>query len=402
MSVLKTEVAVVGGGPAGLTAALALANAGIETALITKSPPQDDHRTTFLLLASVAALQALGAWARCGEQAAALRRMRIVDDTARLLRAPELTFDAAEIGLQAFGYNVHNRDLLTALDATAGELNASLVRINSGAQAIVTEGHEVRIALENGDEVAARLVIGADGRRSLCRAAAGIESDVHRYSQTALTFNLSHTRPHENMSTEFHGPQGPFTLVPLPGRKSSLVFVTDPATADSIGELDDSALAGELERRAHSILGKFTLEPGRGVFALTMQTARQFATSRIALIGEAAHVLPPIGAQGLNLGLRDAATVAEIIVDARRAGQDVGGDAMLERYDLARRLDVTSRTLAVDTLNRTLLSDFLPFQAARQLGFFLMQTLGPLRRAAMREGVSPAFSQPRLMRGETL
>jgi 2-octaprenyl-6-methoxyphenol hydroxylase len=402
MSGLKTEVAVVGGGPAGLTAALALANAGIETALITKSPPQDDHRTTFLLLASVSALQTLGAWQRCEKHAAALRRMRIVDDTARILRAPELAFDAAEIGLEAFGYNVHNRDLLTALDETARDLKASLVRIDSGAQTIKTADDAVTVALENGDEVSARLVIGADGRRSLCRAAAGIESDVHGYPQTALTFNLAHPRPHDNTSTEFHSPQGPFTLVPLPGRKSSLVFVTDPATAESVGGLDDSALAGELERRAHSILGKFTLEPGRGVFALTMQTARRFASSRIALIGEAAHVLPPIGAQGLNLGLRDAATVAEIVVDARRAGQDVGGNDALEHYELARRADVTSRTVAVDALNRTLLSDFLPFQAARQLSFFLMQTVGPLRRAAMREGVSPALSQPRLMRGESL
>src|SRR5690349_20016782 len=147
MSVLKTEVAVVGGGPAGLTAALALAHAGIETALITKSPPQDDHRTTVLLRASVSALQALGVWPRCEGSAAALRRMRIVDDTARLLRAPELTFDAAEIGLEAFGYNVQNRDLLVALVETARDLKSSLVRIDSGAQTIATGEHEVAIAL---------------------------------------------------------------------------------------------------------------------------------------------------------------------------------------------------------------------------------------------------------------
>jgi 2-octaprenyl-6-methoxyphenol hydroxylase len=204
------------------------------------------------------------------------------------------------------------------------------------------------------------------------------------------------------MSTEFHTGQGPFTLVPLPGKHSSLVFVTDAGQADTIAALDDTALADELERRAHSILGKFTLEPGRGAFPLTVETARQFAGSRVALIGEAAHVLPPIGAQGLNLGLRDAATIAEIAVDARRAGDDMGAPAALARYDSQRRADVASRMLAVDLLNRTLLSDFLPVQGARQFGFLMLKALGPLRRAVMREGVTPALSQPRLMRGEAL
>jgi 2-octaprenyl-6-methoxyphenol hydroxylase len=394
------DVVVVGGGPAGLTAAIALAQAGVKTALVSMRPAQD-HRTTALLLGSVTALETLGVWERCRSHATALRTMRIVDDTGRLLRSPEIKFDAAEIGLDAFGYNMENRHLLAALDARAGEVS-NISRIEDEAGAIDISASGVTVALKSGGEVSARLAVGADGRRSLCRAAAGIESDRHRYPQVALTFNLSHTRPHHDISTEFHTQAGPFTLVPLPGQRSSLVFVTDPATAERLADFDDAALAEELERRAHSILGKFTVEPGRGIFPLAVETARCFATRRVALVGEAGHVLPPIGAQGLNLGLRDAATIAEVVANAERAGEDVGAAAVLKRYDEARKPDITSRTLAVDLLNRTLLSDFLPLQGARQLSFFLLDRIGPLRRAVMREGVAPAAGQPRLMRGEAL
>jgi 2-octaprenyl-6-methoxyphenol hydroxylase len=397
---LTVDVAIVGGGPAGLTAAIALAEAGIETALIARTPAAD-HRTTALLAGSVTALETLGVWDGCRDQAAPLRVMRIVDDTARLIRAPEVSFSADEIGLDAFGHNIENRHLLAALDARARVLR-SLRRIDGEASAVETGDASVAVTLANGDIVSARLVIGADGRRSLCRAAAGIETSGSRYPQIALTFNLRHSRPHRDTSTEFHTEHGPFTLVPLPGKCSSVVCVVNPRDAERIGELDDAALAGEIERRSHSILGKIEVDPGRGRFPLAVETARAFAAQRIALVGEAAHLIPPIGAQGLNLGLRDAATIGELVVEARRNGADVGAPELLARYDSARRADVKSRTVAVDLLNRTLLTDFLPVQGARGLGLFLIDRIGPLRRAVLREGVAPAASQPRLMRGEAL
>ena len=166
--------------------------------------------------------------------------------------------------------------------------------------------------------------------------------------------------------------------------------------------LDDAEFADEIERASHSILGKIAIEPGRGVFPLQVATARHFADRRIALVGEAAHVLPPIGAQGLNLGLRDAATIGELAVAAHRNGHNIGGVEVLVRYDTMRRTDVVTRSLAVDLLNRTLLSDFLPAQGARGLGLYLVDRIGPLRRAVMREGVAPTTAQPRLMRGEAL
>ncbi len=217
-----------------------------------------------------------------------------------------------------------------------------------------------------------------------------------------MTFNLAHARPHQDTSTEFHTESGPFTLVPLPGRRSSLVCVVDPEEAEKLAALDGAVLDDEIEQRSHSILGKVGVQPGRGVFPLAVETARRFGVNRIALIGEAAHLVPPIGAQGLNLGLRDAACIGELVVAARRDGGDVGDADLLLRYDGLRRMDVKGRTLAVDLLNRTLLSDFLPVQSARGLGLYLIDRIGPLRRAAMREGVAPVASQPRLMRGEAL
>ena len=393
------EVAVVGGGPAGLTAAIALAAAGIETALISRAPPAD-NRTTALLSGSVAALETLDVWPLCREHAAPLTAIRLIDDTARLIRAPEVMFEASEIGLETFGHNIENRHLLAALDRRAAAL-PRLQRIEAAVTAVEPDNAGVTIRLADGSTITARLVVGADGRKSLCRAAAGIETDHRSYPQAALTLNLGHARPHNGISTEFHTESGPFTLVPLPGLRSSLVCVVDPAEAEHLGALDAAALSAELERRSHSILGKVSVEQGRGVFPLAIVTARSFARNRIALVGEAAHVIPPIGAQGLNLGLRDAATIGELVVEARRDGGDVGAPDLLAEYDQRRRADVTSRAFAVDALNRSLLSDFLPVQGARGFGLYLLDRIAPLRRAVMREGVEPA-AQPRLMRGEAL
>jgi 2-octaprenyl-6-methoxyphenol hydroxylase len=397
MDVTQVEVAIIGGGPAGLTAAVALAAAGIETALVARPTPHD-NRTTALLAGSATALATIGVWARCEEQAAPLRVMRLIDDTTRLLRAPQVLFEASEIGLDAFGYNIENKHLMAALDARAAEL--PLLRLSDEAEAIEI-GADVGITLSSGGALRARLVIGADGRRSLCRAAAAIETDTHSYPQSALTCNLTHARAHGDISTEFHTESGPFTLVPLPGHRSSLVCVVAPAVAALLRELDDTALSFELERRSHSILGKVQVEPGRGLFPLLVETAQRLAADRVALIGEAAHVIPPIGAQGLNLGLRDAATICELVVDARRRGIDSGSTAVTDRYEDLRRTDVTGRTWAVDLLNRSLLADFLPVQGARGFGLALLDRIGPLRRAVMREGATPS-GQPRLMRGEAL
>jgi 2-octaprenyl-6-methoxyphenol hydroxylase len=395
-STFTAEVAVIGAGPAGLVSAIALAAAGVDTLLIAP-PAQADHRTTALLAGSVTALDTLGAWRSCAPQAAPLKKLRIIDDTRRLFRAPEVSFSAAEIDCEAFGHNIENRHLIAALQTRAAALD--LRSIAAPALAIESEASAVTIRHADG-EARVQLAIGADGARSICRTAAGIMTRRRAYPQAALTLNLAHARTHDDTSTEFHTEEGPFTLVPLPGRRSSLVCVVAPGHCEELAAMDDAALSAEIERRAHSLLGPMTVEAGRGVFPLAVETADGFARNRIVLVGEAAHIVPPIGAQGLNLGIRDAATIAEIVAGAHQHGDDVGGIEVLRRYDQERRADIVTRTLAVDLLNRSLLSDFLPAHGARGLSLYLVDRIGPLRRAMMREGITPAVSQPKLMRGE--
>jgi 2-octaprenyl-6-methoxyphenol hydroxylase len=386
----KFDVAVIGGGPAGLSAAIALAQSEAKTALIARRAPYADNRTTALLGGSVELLQRLDVWRRCENEAAALRTMRLVDDTGRLIRAPEVGFSCDEIGLDAFGYNTENRALMVALEERATEL-PDLTRFDDEAAAIKAGSAEVTIHTRQGHSLAASLVVGADGRQSLCREAAGIEVSRRDLHQSALTFNVSHSRPHRNTSTEFHTAQGPCVFVPLPDDRCSVVWVMSPKEAERLIALSDAELSMAAETQSHSILGRLRVEPGRHLFPLSILRPRKFAQHRVALVGESAHVLPPIGAQGLNMGLRDAADIADIVRHAMVSGEDPGSPLVLERYDSARRGDVASRTFVIDMANRSLLSDLLPMQSARAVGLHLVGSIGPLRRLAMREGLAPSW-----------
>ena len=388
------DVIVVGGGPAGLAAAIALSQAGARTALVARQAPYADNRTTALLGGSVDFLDEIGVWPMCSDRAAGLKAMRLVDDTGRLIRAPEVRFVADEIGLDVFGYNIANAVLVEALEQRVAETEG-LVRIAEDAERVQSSGDVVTVTTASGRVLTAQLVVGADGRHSLCREAAGIGVSRRTLQQAALTFNITHARPHHNVSTEFHTPQGPCVFVPLPGDRCSVVWVAAPKEADRLFNLDDDALSAAAERQSHSIFGRVHVEPGRHLFPLAIERPQRYAQNRIALIGEAAHVVPPIGAQGLNLGLRDGVDIAETVRKAITAGEDLGAPQVIARYGAARRADILSRTFMIDVANRSLLSDLLPMQSLRAVGMHLIGGIGPLRRLAMREGLSPSWRSAR-------
>lgn len=377
------DIAIVGAGAVGLAAALALAAAGRKVVMFGPTVAPRDGRTVALLDGSWRLLEALGLTEALDAVAAPLAVMRLVDDTGSLFRQPPVEFKAAELGLPAFGWNVENAALVEAMAAKA-EAEQRIRMIPQAVTEITAGADAVRLAGDGFEPVEARLAVGADGRKSRVREAAGIAARDWSYPQVALTAILSHRREHRDASTEFHTRSGPCTVVPMPGLRSSLVWLLEPGEAERIAGLDDIAFARAVERQTHSILGAMTVAGPRGRVPMGGLSVDRFAAVRMALIGEAAHVFPPIGAQGLNLGLRDVAALRDAVAGV----DDPGENTALAAYDRSRQADVRLRTGAVDALNRTLLTDLLPADLMRGAGLLALSRIAPLRRLVMRHGLA--------------
>src|SRR5262245_23636617 len=401
----EAQITVVGAGLTGLAAAAALTQDGFDVVLA--APAFDataataDTRSSALLPPSVQLLENLGVWQACAGASAPLLGARLIDDSARLLRAPEVLFEAREIGQPNLGANVPNAALTGAFNAKLTATARLRWRATTGVTTVEPGPSHVRLCLTEGGWIRSTLVVAADGRHSIARAAAAIPVRTWDYPQAAIASSFCHTRPHAGITTELHRRAGPLTTVPLPGLASSLVWAEDPDEAARLAKLSDTGFKALLEHRLQGFLGTITSIGPRALFPLRGLSATQMAARRIALVGEAAHVLAPIGAQGLNLGLRDVAALSDCLAEARALGRDLGGPETLSTYRHARAVDVATRAALVDLLNRSLLTDFLPTQALRGLGLQVLARSGTLRRWAIRGGANAPGPLPRLMRAPT-
>lgn len=388
-----TDIIIAGGGVPGMTLALLLAKAGISSTVI--DPAQGDNRrdnkvahsdtrTSALMQDSVNILTRAGTWKDCAKDGGVMEALKIIDANVR--PPVEITFRAGEIGQDAFGVNMQNAVLLSALRKRT-EKSKQIELLNAKLGSFEVDDFGVTAKL-GGKELRAKLMVGADGRKSTVRACVGIEAKERDYGQRAITCLISHTRPHNNTSTEFHRPSGPFTLVPLPGKTSSVVWVDFDEPAEGFMRMDKRSFARALQDRSDGVLGEITLLTGPQSWPLQSLKVERLTAPRAALIAEAAHVLHPLGAQGLNLSLRDAAGLADVITEAVRLGQDPGATAILSQYEQRRRVDIAARVTGTDILNRFVSSNSPLFHRLRRAGIKSLENFTILRELAMRHGMA--------------
>ncbi|MEL6452532.1 MAG: UbiH/UbiF family hydroxylase [Pseudomonadota bacterium] len=390
------DILISGGGIAGLTAAAAFGTAGYHVICVDPTPPVTDRdaegadmRTTAILQPGRDLLDRAGAWAALAPHGAALDVMRIVDaggtdGSAREIKA----FKASDVSDLPFGWNLPNWRLRQALVARLDTLPNVDFRPGVGTRSLLARTAEARVGLSDGTRVSARLVIAADGRASPMRQAAGIAVNTRRYGQKALAFAVTHPIPHENVSTEVHQTGGPFTLVPLPDHdglpSSAVVWMDDGALSAARMHADVAEFETEMSARSCHVLGPLTLASRRSIWPIISQTAERLSGTRLALIAEAAHVVPPIGAQGLNMSFADTAT----LLDLAEGRPDGLGDAhMLDAYHRARIGDIRMRVTGIDLLNRTSQASSPLARDARAFGLNALHQVAPVRKTLMQLGL---------------
>ena len=392
----KVDILISGGGIAGLTAACAFGNAGFSVLCVDPAAPVTtraadgaDLRSTAFLQPAQALLERIGLWARLAPHATPLQTMRIID-AGGADAAPRLSrnFDASELSELPFGWNLPNWLLRREILAHLKGLKNVEFRPGIGTDGLTTREAEARVRLTNGSHVRARLVIAADGRASPIRRSVGIDVRTIRYGQKALAFAVTHPIPHSNVSTEIHRSGGPFTLVPLPDHEgmpsSAVVWMERGTEAQRLAALDTAEFEAEASARSCHVLGPLTLATRRSVWPIISQIADRYSAQRVALIAEAAHVMPPIGAQGLNTSLADLHALLEL---AQASPDTLGDAAMLDAYHRARHTEVALRMRGIDLLNRASMMDAQPLRDARAFGLNALHALAPVRRGLMRLGM---------------
>lgn len=424
----RVDVLIVGGGMAGMSLAVALGGAGLAVIVVDREGPGAltdagyDGRASAIAHGSQQALAAIGVWEPVtgvgdaanepgmAPHAEAILDIRVSDGDSLLF----LHYDHSELGTAPsgggavpFGFMVENRVTRQALLARVAALDTVELRSPATVSELSREGREVRARLADGSEVTATLAIAADGRNSTLRRDAGIAVTEWAYRQTGIVCTMGHERPHRGIAHERFLPSGPFAVLPMTdhpehGHRSSIVWTERTSLAPAMLALDDAEFSRELGRRFGPHYGAVRVIGKRWSYPLALCHAESYIAPRLALIGDAAHAIHPIAGQGLNLGLRDVAALAEVLVDARRAGEDIGDPAVLARYQRWRRFDSAVLMAVTDGLTRLFSNDIAPLRLIRDLGLAAVNNLPPLKRILMRHAMGTVGDLPRLVRGERL
>ena len=403
---LQAEVLIIGGGLVGATMAVALGQAGLETVVVDTADPKTcldaafDGRASAIALGSQRALEGVGLWQAVKPRAAPILDIRVSEGNSLFF----LHYDHKDAGDEPFGHMVENRELRKSLFHRLQELSSVMVLAPDAVKTLKRNAAGVSAKLASGGEILARLAVTAEGRGSKTRQDAGIRVTNWSYGQSGIVCTVAHERCHDFIAHEHFLPAGPFAILPLigdearPGHQSSLVWTERADLAPRIMALDEEGFMEELKSRFGDFLGNLEVVGPKWCYPLGLQFAERTIDQRLALIGDAAHAMHPIAGQGLNMGLRDVAALAEVIMDAKRLGLDIGAANVLERYQRWRRFDNTLMLAMTDALNKLFSNDIRPLRLVRDLGLAAVNQLPPLKKIFMRHAMGLVGELPRLMR----
>ena len=405
----QTDVIISGGGMVGLTLALALAQGGLKIAVVDAVAPEKtiaaefDGRVSALAYAAVRMMRALKVWPHLEAHAQPIREILVSDGAIGRAASPfSLHFDSQEVGADSLGHIAENRHIRAALyAAVAAEPGITLIA-PATVSALTVEPAHIVAKLSNGDELQAALAVAADGRESQLRGQVGIGVIGWSYPQTGIVATVHHARPHNGVAYEHFLPSGPFAILPMTGDRSSLVWTEARDKTSAMLALDDKGFDAEVAKRFGVHLGQTKVLGGRWSYPLNFHLARDYVRPRFALAGDCAHGIHPIAGQGLNLGLKDAAALAETVLEAARIGRDIGALDVLKRYERWRRFDSFTLAASTDALNRLFSNDIAPLRQLRDLGLGIVDAIGPARRFFMRHAGGDIGKLPKLMKGEAV
>ena len=405
----QADAIVCGGGMVGLPLALALGKGGLKVAVVDALPPAEtvtpefDGRVSALAYAAVRMLGALEVWPLLEPHAQPIHEILVSDGAVGRAPSPfSLHFDAAEVDAASLGHIAENRHIRAALHAAiAKEDNVTLIA-PATVRSVIMESAGVTAKLSDGQEIKAAIAIAADGRDSELRTQMGIGVIGWSYPQTGIVATVHHAKPHGGVAYEHFLPSGPFAILPMTGDRSSLVWTEAKAKAPAMLGLDEDAFNAEVVARFGAHMGETEVVGRRWSYPLNFHLARDYVRPRFALAGDCAHGIHPIAGQGLNLGLKDAAALAETVLDAARLGRDIGALDVLKRYERWRRFDSFALAASTDALNRLFSNDIAPLRHLRDLGLGIVDAIGPARRFFMRHAGGDIGKLPRLMKGEAV